>query len=530
MEMIAEVLSSGDSGQRRTVQPGLETLSAGGVQSCCGSRVDSAVNTDPDWEEQIRTMLESGGKLSEEFNTMKLKQQQDELDFSKTRGDLQKKRDQAVKQHQALLEKLESVRVKLQLNNSKATRKSFLSKIQEVTSEKNLAQEERDRLCEQLSEVDLRLSSLRQEQEAERTRWEQDLTELRSQTERAQKQARDAQSKATKDQRETLEKQRHQADEMVTAWNNQVGVYLSGMRAEFPHRYRQEKSQWDRRLMSVKKNQTEFHAKINLLFQALDRPDPDPDLDLDLSLPALPQVPMAELYFHRIVQTTPCPPAPPPALVPPIVNPRGPALFPLRHAHFPLKYPPLPRQHFPPPHASGAAPSPMVPPTHPQTPPPQALTPPPPPTASNPDKTCSSAPPPGVVGKLDKVLERLGAQFPRCSRAQLTWLLQQVKSDRGTLAGLSMDHVVEQIRLRLETSSSYPRAAIHAQTAPPLAPPSASAPPSAPVPRKPCLVCQKPVDSGSKFELSCSHTVHTDCIQVWLQSSKSHSCPFCPSK
>lgn len=504
--------------------PGLEALSAGDVPPT----LDCGVNTDQDWEEQIRTMLESGSKLSQDFNALKLKQQQDELDFNKSRSELQKRRDQAVKQHQALLEKLESVRVKLQLNNSKATRKNFLSKIQEITSEKSRAQEEKDRLCEELSEAEARLSSLEQEQEEERRQWEQDLTELRGQTERAQKEAKEAEVKATRDMRSALEKHRDTSDEMVTAWTNQVGVYLSGLRAELPHRHRQEKAQWERREAAVKRSHTELQTRISDLLLQLDRHE----LDTlpPLSLPALPQVPMAELYFHRIMQVTPRPPPPPPVLAPPpaIVNPRAAPLLPTppRHAHFPLpvRHPPFPRQHFHPPPTVHPPP-----PHHRQTPPPPQQAPPTTAAGANPANespppppAAEAAPPPAAaVGKLDKVLEKLGVHFPRCSRAQLTWFLQQVKSERGTLAGLSMEDVVEQIRLKAEAADPRP-------ASPHTAPTPAPSAPSAP--RKPCLVCQRPVDPGAKVELSCSHTVHTDCIQLWLQSSKSNNCPFCPSK
>ncbi|CAB1419865.1 unnamed protein product [Pleuronectes platessa] len=106
---------------------------------------ESVVNTEPDWESQVSAMLDYSVSLSEEYGGLKRKQGEEEAEQDKHKQQLQKKKEEAARQHQAVMDKLESVRVKLQLNNSKAIRKNFLSKKQEMTSEKDRAEEEKKR-------------------------------------------------------------------------------------------------------------------------------------------------------------------------------------------------------------------------------------------------------------------------------------------------------------------------------------------------------------------------------------------------
>lgn len=163
---------------------------------------------------------------------------------------------------------------------------------------------------------------------------------------------------------------------------------------------------------------------------------------------------------------------------------------------------------------------------------------------------------PAPAGKLDKLLERLGSHFPQCTRDQLTRVLQQIKSERGTMAGMSMDDVTQQVAQRLAQNQRPPPG--------PIAPPSGARafpasvgpiqrpiahpphpmqphfrPPVAQVfhtrppqsaPRKFCLMCQNTVDTATQFNTNCSHIMHKDCVSVWLKTSKNNSCPFCPSK
>lgn len=129
------------------------------------------VNTDTDWESQAEAMLEYGRSLTEQYDGLRKTQGEEEVAHEKQVQQLQRKKEEAIHQHQvrvaptrahaaepprasviklwlcfqALLEKLDSVRVKLQLNNSKSARKNFSVKHQELTAERSKAEEERNR-------------------------------------------------------------------------------------------------------------------------------------------------------------------------------------------------------------------------------------------------------------------------------------------------------------------------------------------------------------------------------------------------
>uniref|UniRef100_A0A3P9HDN2 RING-type domain-containing protein n=1 Tax=Oryzias latipes TaxID=8090 RepID=A0A3P9HDN2_ORYLA len=482
------------------------------------------VGTDPDWESRVGAVFERSAQLADEYEQLMKKQAEEEEAEERHRQHLQKKMEGAAQQHQALLEKLESLRVKLQLNNPKATRKSFLTKKQEMMSEKAKAQEERDRSAKEQQESDRKLAALADEQREEQRRWQEELEELRKEMERVRKEAEEAQLQALKDEVSVVEKQRDVALTRIEEWLKEVKQYLGVLRAEFPEKFPQELVRWEKKEVLVQKNKADLQSRFQELLQQLQQGRELESLP-QINMPNLPQVPMAELRFHQIVQKL---------LRPQLAPPPKPASSPLPPQAPPHYYQPRPRH--PPPPQYQAPPSPRFfqPPGYPPFgehaapfmvtrppilyPPPQvqtlhSLAPSPPPPAGAPPAAS------GPAGKLDKLLEKLGGRFPQCSRAQLTSLLQQVKSARGTLAGMSHDELMEQVGQRLARGERSAPGPIQRPT-----PSMQRAPP------KLCLMCQNHVEPESRHPLSCSHTIHRDCIQMWLRSSKNNSCPFCPTK
>ncbi|XP_028312164.1 RING finger protein 214 [Gouania willdenowi] len=507
------------------------------VQVECSTNT-CGVNTDPEWESQVAAMFEYCSSLKEEYESLAQKQNKEEEENAKDKLQLQMRKDEATRQHQALLDKLDSLRVKLQLNNSKASRKNFLTKKQEMMSEKTRAEEERNSLVKELEESEQKLTALTVEQREEQSKWREELEELRKEMERVRKETQKAQRESVQNEITAMEKQRDAAMFRMEAWLSEVGQYLNVLRMEFPQQYSKERLKWEKMESTVRRNKTELLARFQDAVQQLQQGREMETLP-KMSVPPLPPIPMADVRFSQVMQSVLRPPQ---IRTPVPINPGVQSFPPTRSAVFNVSRPPFPQHYQPPPpplqhppsfqHMIGAPLRMTAPPSSSPSPPAPPLQP--------------GAPPPPAAGKLDKYLERLGKSFPQCSRSDLTRLLQQVKGSRGTLAGLSMDELIEQVGFKLVQNDPPPPPPQLAMGRPaalgPIQRPVTSqfrarapgppGPPRGPTvaPRKLCLMCQNHVDPENRHPLSCSHTIHRDCIQVWLQSSKNNSCPFCPGK
>ncbi|XP_030637564.1 RING finger protein 214 isoform X2 [Chanos chanos] len=611
---------------------------------------ERGVNTSEDWESNMRSVEEYSAVLALQYEALVKQQQAEEAEHGFHVDNLEKKKEEKKHQHQGLIDKIESLHVKLELNSSKTTRKNFMAKRQELTAEKERMEEERKRLAQELEDSDRKLKMLTEEQNQDKLTWEQEIASLRNEMERLHRQADEANHTALKDEIGALETERDVCVSLVEDWIEDAERYLDTLRLDPSQQHLQQQLEWEKNITVIRSSLSVLQNKFNENLQLLHKGHPLDSLP-SVSPPSLPHVPTLELLMSPIVQSVPnpfhqdhtLPPASvatplhqlqqitgdshrvtPPLTVPSPQNLPTSAAHPgllthgilMSNAHIPVLMPSsaiatahtpvaphigmVPTQsstgapHFakavpnqpvtPASHSGSPSPNTHVPATHipvqgshsnlpatfvgtaashPSNQPAQGLVRAPhpavhqtiPPNVS--PQPLPSNPPP--AGKLDKLLERLGASFPQCTRDQLTEILQQIKAARGTMAGMSVDDLTQQVALRLAQNEraplgpigppsgarAFPSGAVPVQqpagqfqraVRPHLRPPVAQVfhtrPPQATAPSnyKLCLMCQNYVEPGSQYNTNCSHTLHKDCISVWLQSSKKNSCPFCPSK
>ncbi|GAB1294154.1 RING finger protein 214 [Apodemus speciosus] len=170
----------------------------------------------------------------------------------------------------------------------------------------------------------------------------------------------------------------------------------------------------------------------------------------------------------------------------------------------------------------------------------------PPPPGLGGIKASTETPRPQPVDKLEKILEKLLTRFPQCNKAQMTNILQQIKTARTTMAGLTMEELIQLVAARLAehervASSTQPLGRIRAlhpaplaQISPPMFLPSAQVSypgrsSHAPLTCKLCLMCQKLVQPSELHPMACTHALHKECIKFWAQTNTNDTCPFCPT-
>ncbi|XP_023600075.1 RING finger protein 214 isoform X2 [Myotis lucifugus] len=170
----------------------------------------------------------------------------------------------------------------------------------------------------------------------------------------------------------------------------------------------------------------------------------------------------------------------------------------------------------------------------------------PPPPGLGGVKASTETPRPQPVDKLEKILEKLLARFPQCNKAQMTNILQQIKTARTTMAGLTMEELIQLVAARLAehervAASTQPLGRIRALFPAPLAQintpmflPSAQVSypgrsSHAPATCKLCLMCQKLVQPSELHPMACTHVLHKECIKFWAQTNTNDTCPFCPT-
>ncbi|XP_020845340.1 RING finger protein 214 isoform X1 [Phascolarctos cinereus] len=513
---------------------------------------DLEVNTDQDIEKNLDKMMTERTLLKERYQEVLDKQRQVENQLQVQLKQLQQRREEEMKSHQEILKAIQDVTIKRQETKKKIEKekKEFLQKEQDLKAEIEKLCEKNRRLLENQEEKENKIVSLIAEQAEEKELWEMELDKLKNQDGEINRNIMEETERAWKAEILSLESRKELLVLKLEEAEKEAELHLTYIKSTPPTLETiRSKQEWETRLNGVRmmkenvRDQFNNHiqlvrngAKLSSLPQiptpTLPPPPSETDFMLQVFSPNPSLAPRMPFSIGQVTMPMVMPSADPRALSFPMLNPA------ISRPNQPS--PPLPVTHGR--NSPGLAS--LVGPHGPHVSPATSL---PPPPGLGGVKAPTESHRPQPVDKLEKILEKLLARFPQCNKAQMTNILQQIKTARTTMAGLTMEELIQLVAARLAeqerlAASAQPLGRIRAPLFPaplaqmntPMFLPSAQVsypgrPTHAPSTCKLCLMCQKLVQPSELHPMACTHVLHKECIKFWAQTNTNDTCPFCPT-
>ncbi|XP_019797398.2 RING finger protein 214 isoform X4 [Orcinus orca] len=436
--------------------------------------------------------------------------------------------DQDIEKNLEILKAIQDVTIKREETKKKIEKekKEFLQKEQDLKAEI-------EKLCEK----------------GRREVWEMELDRLKNQDGEINRNIMEETERAWKAEILSLESRKELLVLKLEEAEKEAELHLTYLKSTPPTLETvRSKQEWETRLNGVrimKKNvRDQFNSHIQLVRNGaklsslpqiptptLPPPPSETDFMLQVFQPSPSLAPRMPFSIGQVTMPMVMPSADPRSLSFPILNPA------LSQPNQPS--PPLPGSHGRNSPGLGS----LVGPHGPHVPPAASI---PPPPGLGGVKASTETTRPQPVDKLEKILEKLLTRFPQCNKAQMTNILQQIKTARTTMAGLTMEELIQLVAARLAehervAASTQPLGRIRALFPAPLAQistpmflPSAQVSypgrsSHAPATCKLCLMCQKLVQPSELHPMACTHVLHKECIKFWAQTNTNDTCPFCPT-
>ncbi|XP_043936895.1 RING finger protein 214 [Protopterus annectens] len=490
---------------------------------------DKEVSVDQDIVKHMEKVMSERTVLKEQYQELLDKQAQLENQIQVEVKQLQQKVEEEVQSYKETMKQLIELKQKRDdmKKKSEKDKHEFAQKERDLKVEIEKLYEKSKRLMKDQENKENNLASLIAEQNEEKEMWDAELAEMKKDDDDLRSKILEETERAMKAEVSSLEISRELASMTFAEVVHKAEQHVGTLQIYSRHpEMRQKRKEWERYLVNIRRNEENLLAQYNSHIQLVKNGAKLSSLP-EIPSPILPPAPAEDFSAYSDIL--------PVASVP---------TFPGTSSLDPS---PGMSSYIPPASLSGSLPH-------------------SPPSATNPISASHKIPvpvrsPPGFEGvqevpsscpasKLDKLLKKLQDKFPHSSRTQLTSVLQQIKTARGTMAGLSMDELIQQVTIKLLSQpeqtavepkiSSFPRT-LRFPTAVSQSNPSVSRPygsnavmghhperPSVgPLGCKLCLVCQQVVQPNDLHNMACSHVVHKECIKFWAQANRNSVCPFC---